>query len=195
MNRIRARMKSDKASGELVSLIIMLPLVMMILFTIIDTSILFSNRAIVQASVRDAARTVAIMGGNGTPTHGTPIENTYGETLSSACAGLSDSSITADAYNGNQTVIECHALQAYASDPGLINVRITDVYCTPDVSLALGIKTTCTVEWEYNSIPGGMMKFIRFGNEQKSVGSSESEVDFSGGNPAITAAHILLPRP
>lgn len=188
-------MKSDRASGELVSLLIMLPLVMMILFTIIDTSILFNNRSIVQASVRDAARTVAIMGGNGTASLATPIEQAYGESLSNACDGVAESWITSDAYDGNQTVIECHTLKAYATNPGLINVKITEIYCSPDVSLALGAKTSCTVQWEYNSIPGGMMKFIGFGNEQTSMATSEAEVDFSGGNPAITPGHILVPRP
>lgn len=195
MTKIKARLKSDKGDSELVTLLILLPLVMMILFTIIDTSILFSNRSIVQSSVRDAARTVAIMGGNGTVLQGTPIEVQYGETISAACAGLDSNPVTSEAYDGSQTVIECHALQTYAINPSLINVKITDLACTPTVSLNLGATTSCTVNWEYNSIPGGMMKFIKFGNENVSVGTSETEVDFSGGNVAVTPGDILQPRP
>lgn len=195
MGKILKRLWSDRGDSELVSLIIVLPLVLAILFTIIDTSIYFSNRAVVQTAVRDGARTVAIMGGNGTNTKATPIEKKYGASISSACAGLATNQAVATAYvPGVSTVIECAALQTYAKDPSLINVKITSLKCTPTVSRGIGAKTTCTVEWEYGSIPGSVLGFIQLSKENTTVGMSESEVDFTGGNPLVPDSSVLVTR-
>lgn len=195
MGKILKRLRSDRGDSELVSLIIVLPLMLAILFTIIDTSIYFSNRAVVQTAVRDGARTVAIMGGNGTNTTATPIEKKYGASITNACAGLSTNLAVSSAYKpGVSTVIECSALQTYAKDPSLISVKITDIKCTPTVSRGIGTKTTCTVKWDYNSIPGSVLGFIRLAKDNTNVGTSESEVDFTGGNPLVPDSSVLVNR-
>lgn len=180
MKTLLKRSRSDRGDSELVSLIILLPLVLGVLFTMIDMSIYFSNRAIVQSAVRDASRTVAIMGGNGTYALGTPIEVKYGATGASACAGLGDSPVVKNAYIANKsTVIECHALQSYAKDSSLVNVTVTALTCSPTKTNGIGTKTECNVEWTYGSIPGSGMGFIHLGAENITVGTSESEVDMS----------------
>ena len=49
----------DRGDSELVSLVLLIPLIVGILFTMIDMSVYFSNRAQIQSAARDAARTVA----------------------------------------------------------------------------------------------------------------------------------------
>lgn len=195
MSKFLKRWRSDRGDSELVSLIIVLPIVLAVLFTIIDTSIYFSNRAIVQTAVRDGARTVAIMGGNGTNTLATPIEKKYGATTASACTGLSANPQVASAYiPGVSTVIECNALQTYSKDPSLINVKFTSLVCTPRLSRSIGEKTSCEVKWEYGSIPGSAMAFIKLSKDNTTVGTSESEVDFTGGNPLVPDSAVLVTR-
>jgi Flp pilus assembly protein TadG len=178
------RMRSDKGSSELISLIILLPIVLAILFTMIDASIYFSNRAQVQAAARDGARTAAIMGGDGTATTATPIELKYGVPRSTACVGLSTSPMTKTAYKPATTsAIECQVLQAFTRNSSLISVEITSVICTPSVTAAVGSKTTCTVDWDYNSIPGSSLGFIKIGQSNTVVGTAEAEVGGTGLGP------------
>ena len=195
MKKNMKRLRSDRGDSELVSLLIVLPLVLGILFTIIDTSIYFSNRAVVQTAVRDSARTVAIMGGNGTNSQATPIEKKYGTTIATACAGLSTDPRVKNAYRvGVSTVIECQALQSYKADTSLINVTINSLTCTPVVARGVGAKTSCTVTWKYGSIPGSALGFIQVSENNTTVGSSEAEVDYTGGNPLVPDSSILVPR-
>ena len=87
-NVVRWRCGSDKGDSELVSLLILLPLLLAMLISIIDSSMYFANRSQVQAAARDGARQVAIMGGAGN----TPIEKAYG----SSCDPASLSGTIAD---------------------------------------------------------------------------------------------------
>lgn len=183
---LKKRATSDRGDSELVSLIILLPLVVAILITLVDVSIYFSNRAVIQGAVRDSARTVAIMGGNGDSKLATPIEKKYGEKRGAACKGLEGDDVTKKAYNpGSSTAIECHALQAYAENAGLVNVEVTSLKCDPPKTEKIGEKTQCIVEWNYGHVPGSGLNLFRndkgkiIGSENTTVGKSESEVNMS----------------
>lgn len=186
------RRKSDGGSAELISLIIIIPLVLGILFTMIDTSIYFSNRSTIQAVARDGARTVAIMGGNGTRNTQTAIEKEYGLPIS-VCSDpvLAEESVV-DALDGTQTAIECNMLKTLANTVGLTNIKVNSVECTPTSANAIGTRTSCSVSWNYGSIPGSGLTFIKKRNSDGSrnedsglvatnitVGTSESEVNLS----------------
>ena len=95
----------DRGDSELVSLVLLIPLIVGILFTMIDMSVYFSNRAQIQSAARDAARTVAIMGGNGTSLSGTPIEVKYGSRRQKACEGLATNERTKKAYSSALSLI------------------------------------------------------------------------------------------
>lgn len=179
IRKMRKRTKTDRGDSELVSLLILLPIVLGILFTMIDSSVYFANRAQMQAAARDGARTVAIMGGDGTPSRATPIEKRYGVTKAQACKDLDKSPVTAAVYaaKGSQlTPIECQVLQSY-STAGLVSVEVTNVVCGPQRTVNVGAKTECTVDWAYSSIPGSTLGFIKIGKENTTKGSAESEVD------------------
>ena len=64
MKRFFKSFKSDRGDS-LVSFIIVVPVLLMILITSVDYGIFMLNRGQIQAVARDAARTVAIYGGNG----------------------------------------------------------------------------------------------------------------------------------
>lgn len=200
LKALKKRLKSDKADSEMVSLVLLLPLVLGILFTMIDTSIYFSNRAAVATVARDGARTVAIMGGNGTATTQTPIEHKYGLSKAEACAGLSTHEVVKKAFS-NPTTIECNVMRGLAENSALVNVEITRVICSPNTSSYIGQRTSCAIEWNYGSIPGSALTLIKgskdsgevdvdkhgFAGEQKTIGTSESEV-------ALPGSGILVPR-
>lgn len=188
------RMRSDRGDSELVSLIILLPIVVGLLFTMVDTSIYFSNRAQVQAVARDGARTVAIMGGNGTGTQRTAIERQYGQDKSVACAGLDSNSVVTDAFTAASTATECNMMQTLATSVGLVNVEVHSVACSPTQSSSIGERVSCSIQWTYGSIPASGLLLIRGttpeGNPDWSkpglvgnnltVGTSEAEVNLTG---------------
>ena len=82
LSRIKIAKNSDEGTANLVSMIFMVPIFIGLLFTMIDTSIFFFNRAQIQNAARDSARTVAIMGGNGR----TPIAEHHGMRHGQACS-------------------------------------------------------------------------------------------------------------
>lgn len=184
------RRHKDSGDSELVSLLILLPLVLMLLFTMVDTTIYFANRSQIQSAVRDGARSVAIMGGNGTSSMGTAIEAAYGVPRASACSEIvRTSNVTKKAYKSTSTAIECSVLQKYATNVGLINVTVKNLKCDPIItSEAIGQTTTCKVDWEYGGIPGSSLGFIKTADgkfpmrESTSIGQSESEVRMDSGN-------------
>ena len=166
---------SDRGDS-LVSAIIVFPLVIMFIITGVDYSIYMANRGQIQGIARDAARTVAIMGGDGNATKTTPIEKAYGQTRSNACSGLT----TADkAYSSNSSAIECNVIQTLKQSSGLVNVTITGVTCSPEVATFIGERVSCSVTWKYNGIPGSGLGFINSNNDNVTSGTSESEVKFT----------------
>lgn len=179
MKKFLNRFRSDRADS-IVSTIIVFPLMMMFIVTGVDYSVYMSDRGQVQGIARDAARTVAIMGGNGTNTKATPIQKAYGETRSSACAGINTNSGSAGkAYKSTSTATECGAIKSINSQAGLVNMEVNELICTPSVTKFIGQRVSCTVTWKYKGIPGSVFSFIGSGKENNTRGTSESEVQFT----------------
>lgn len=179
-SKLLKRMRSDRADSTLVTFVLVMPLFFMFVVTMIDTSIYFANRAIIQQVARDGARQVAIFGGDGTATTRSPLEASYGD--SGTCAEVSN----ATGRTANKTEIECKILQRYDQGSGLTNVIVDRVDCGPDTTLAIGQTTFCNVDWTYGGIPGAVTNFFKtregespFHTNQTRV-TGQSEVNMTG---------------
>ena len=169
---------SSDSGDSLVSAVIVFPVVIMFIVTSIDYSIYMSNRGQVQGIARDAARTVAIMGGNGNAAKATPIEKAYGQSRANACSGFTVGK-AAPGYRTTSTAIECNVVRALLNQQGLVNAEITNVVCTPAAATFIGADVKCTISWKYNGIPASALGFINSNNVNATAGTSQSEVKFA----------------
>lgn len=203
LKRILKRMKSDRGASSLISFMLVVPLLLGAVFMVIDFTFYNTNRDQVNAIARDAARTVAIYGGNGNATKATSIEKSYGMSRTNACsAGRSDITTSPQKYifinadRSQMTGVECNILAAMANNTGLTSISSkvpVKVKCGPDSAPNIGSRTYCTVEYTYDSMPGNALSFIKIRNDDGTVGnpfsvnkitkSSESEVK----NPTLVA--------
>lgn len=121
------RLKSERGDSELVSLLVVIPLVIWIIFTIIDVSMYMQARTKVQSVVRDGARQVAIYGGNNSSL------NPYDVTVANQTKTMLYK-------NGKCIGVRC------AEQPTLT--------CTPAVATQAGQQVSCTSTFTYKSIYG-----------------------------------------
>lgn len=158
-----SKLKRDKGDSTLVSTIIVIPLVIAILITIIDTSIFFSNRAFLVNATRDAARTVSIFGGDGNATVETPLERAYGSTIDPCAGNLRNLQVIDTAYDPYvaSSDIECQLMTNLASSAGLVNVKVKDVQCGPGISTFIGQQAFCEIAWTYDGVPGSGLTLLR----------------------------------
>lgn len=188
IHNIKKRAKSDRGASEIISALFIIPLVIAILFTIIDAAMYFNNRSMVQGVARDGARSVAIMGGHGTATMATPIEKRYGISRESACSGLSDNPMVQNAFSSSSTPIECNVMQNLAKNKSLINVKVNSVKCDPSMTTSISQRTSCSVDWGYGSIPASGLLLIKLSDGKGlagsniNVGTAESEVSLPEGS-------------
>lgn len=195
-NKILKRLKSNRADS-IVSAVFFFPLFIIILISGIDYSVYMSDRGQIQGVARDAARTVAIMGGNGTDTMQTPLEAKYGTSKSTACKDV----ITP---KQAKTPIECNVVNSLQNNQGLVSTEITNVTCTPSNTTAIGQRVSCEIQWNYGGIPGSALTIFRSASTakganqwdqnayaqtsdnkpatQKVAGSSEAEVIIPSGD-------------
>jgi len=160
-SKLKRRMR-DRGDSTLVSTIIVIPLIVAILITIVDTSIFFMNRNVILSSTRDAVRTVSIFGGNGTNTQETKLEKAYGSAVN-PCSGLVNNpnvQISGNPMTKN-TAIECQLMANLSTSAGLTNVTITKVTCGPSKSNFIGQQAFCDVQWKYAGVPGSGLTLLR----------------------------------
>ncbi len=159
------RAKRDRGDSTLVSTVIIIPLIVAILITIIDTAIYFNNRAAIASNVSSAARTVAIFGGDGTATAGTPLEIAYGSPTD-PCSGAWTSNPMIEVTNiaMNKSDIECQLMDNITSTAGIVNVKILDAQCGPNRSTFIGQQAFCEIAWRYDGVPASALTFMRSGN-------------------------------
>lgn len=155
------RLRGDRGDSTLVSTIIVIPLILASLITLIDLSLYFNNRSFIVNATRDSARTVAIFGGDGTPTASTPLEYAYGD------AGICGTSIAGNPilsevrdFSTNYSAIECQLMLNLGS-AALVNVKVAHVECGPTKSTFIGMQTWCAVAWRYDGIPASAFSLIR----------------------------------
>lgn len=169
-----AKMRQDRGDSTLVSTIIIIPLVIAILITIVDTSMFFSNRAFLVNATRDAARTVAIFGGDGTPAAETPLERAYGSATDPCAGNIRQYARVDTAYDPfvASSDIECQLMMNLVGTAGLVNVRVIDVQCGPNITTFIGQQVFCEVAWNYDGVPGSGLTFLRSAGNARLASSS-----------------------
>jgi hypothetical protein len=187
--KIAKKLKGDKADSSLISLVIMIPLLVGLMITMIDTAIYFADRAQIQSIAKSGSHTVAIMGGNGNESLSTAIEAKYGLTKAETCSKVKTGGIASAAKTAKSTAIECNMILGVNDTVGLVNVNVNSVKCNPPKTGAVGARTTCEIKWIYGGIPGSALSFLRsspiagtgsvLAKEQITAASSESEVDLT----------------
>lgn len=193
---LRAREDRDRGASELITMIFTMLILVGIIWTMLEGSVYFNNRSIIEGLARDGARTVAINGGNGNALQATTIEKAYSVDHATACDAnlmnnqtLATNTMTKVAWAAQKSSItptECTILRAFANSSGIVNANMTKVSCTPAVVTAIGAPVACTVAWNYHGLPGSPLSFFhtRNGNgtdtfslwNTVSKGTSESEV-------------------
>ena len=182
----------------MVSFVLIIPLFFSIIMTIVDSSVFFSNTAIMSNLTRDAARQAAIVGGPGTANYYSKLEATYGF---DDCMVIPGAGVIAV---GN--AVECELLNRIRGGAGLVNVTPLYVQCNVQMVDALsnnynltskmGQSVWCTTGWTYNGIPGSAMGFFtglgehKFGDEHPSQRTREvalSEVGLSNDDVRVRA--------
>lgn len=167
---LKQKAKSDRGASSLISFILLVPLFLGLVITAVDLSFYFSNRAQVEAVARDAARTVAIFGGDGDVTMATSIEKSYGTSRATACSsGRADITNAPNKYiftNADKTdlsAVECNVLAALANNTGLVSIsdEPVQVDCGPRQAQTVGTRTYCTIVYKYSGMPGAPMSFVQ----------------------------------
>lgn len=178
--KARRRLR-DGGASDLVVIILSLFLIIGIAVTIVDSFMYFNNRSNIYGFAHDSARSVAIMGGDGTAAQGTTIENTYGVSRASVCAGIGTAATTQELASkvGNMSNIECALSDKLARANNLVNVRVKGVKCTPSLAQNIGQRTVCEVTWAYGGLPLSGFGFITLGKDTVTVGTGETEVQFT----------------
>lgn len=192
---LKHKVKSDSGASSLISFILLVPLFLGMVITAVDLSFYFSNRAQVEAVARDAARTVAIFGGDGDINYSTSIEKSYGANRALACsssrADITDAPnkyIFTNGIKSNLTAVECNVLAALANNTGLVSIsdEPVQVECGPRQAQTVGTRTYCTIVYKYSGMPGAPLSFVQMRQDDGSSAgmlstntvtkSSESEV-------------------
>ena len=173
MRKFLKGLNSDRGES-LVSVLIVMPLLIVMLVTMVDFSVYILNQGQVRAAARDAARTVAIYGGNGTSSGQiTPIAKAYG-TIESC---------------PNHTSAECSLIRKLDKDSALVHSQVKDVQCTPSIATKIGQNVHCDVTWEYKGIAGSALPLMRtiggLSGEVSTRGTSESEVRYDGAQDLV----------
>ena len=167
---LKKKAKSDRGASSLISFILLVPLFLGLVITAVDLSFYFSNRAQVEAVARDAARTVAIFGGDGDTTQATSIERSYGTSRATACStsrtDITDAPnkyIFTNASRNNLSAVECNVLAALANNTGLVSISDEPVVveCGPRQAQTVGTRTYCTIVYTYSGMPGAPMSFVQ----------------------------------
>lgn len=189
LQKFKKKFSSDDGGSGMITFLIIIPILLAFMITVIDTSVYFSNRSQVTAAARDGARTIAIMGGNGTNTTATIIEKSYGMNRGEACRESDFAPGFKNAIKNTSTPVECNIVRSIQGNTGLISVSFdspdTGVSCGPTISTSIGSRTYCEVTFDYNGLPGSPISWVKKTDGSGLLGKStviasgESEVDLS----------------
>lgn len=127
LGRLRDREQGERGDGELVTALFIIPIVLWILFSLIDISLYMQTRSEVQNVARDSARQVAIYGGNNSRL------NPYGDSIA-------------------RVTLE-RLYQDGKCTPGLCEKAPT-VQCTPGTATQAGQQVGCSITYHYRAIFG-----------------------------------------
>lgn len=126
-NFLDSKRRKERGDSEVITALMVIPLVVWLIFSLIDVSLYMQARSEVQNVARDAARQVAIYGGNDSRL------NPFGKTISQAAFDRLYQ-------NGKCTASKC--------------VEPPKVTCTPSSTNASGQQVVCTITYRYSAIYG-----------------------------------------
>lgn len=164
---VSVQAESDEADSTVISTVFVIPILLMMIITMIEVPILFSNRNLLQNDLRQGARTVAILGGASDGEGGSALASTYG--ASDACR------VASSWINSRETVGEdgtsypvvktkniatCATAQGIGDNSGYIAFHVYNIECGPNKAKKIGEATYCQASYYYDGIPGGSMSLI-----------------------------------
>jgi len=162
LKNIKKNINSDTGASATVELMFIILFLFVILVTILDFGIYFSNRNVITNSAQNGARLAAVYGGSGD----TPVARQYGTTKATP---------TCSSYGAGDNV-SCSVLTDLMETKGLTNVNIYSVECGPSKTSKIGERTYCSITWAYRGVPGSSMSLVGFYNKQVTKMTAESEV-------------------
>lgn len=160
---IKKKLTSDSGAANTVELIMIFLFLFVILITIIDFGLYFSNRNIVVNSAQNGARLAAIYGG----ASNTNIAKAYGRTaVDSDCATV-----------GANNPVSCSIYKDLKESKGLTNTSVSKVECGPNITNKIGDRTYCEIVWAYKGVLGDNASLANkvFSNQVTRM-TAESEV-------------------
>lgn len=135
----KLKTKRSKESGsDVVAVVMLIPIIVILLFTMIDVSYYFQARSAVISATKDGARMTALFGGS---SQNIPLNNT-GKDTSAVIIGK--------IWNGVGCIPSQCNQQPWAS-------------CTPAKALTLGQQISCRTTYSYKPMSGNLAELIGFG--------------------------------
>lgn len=142
LNQIFNRTKVNEDGNDVVTLLFVLPIIVTLLFTMIDVSYYLQTRSMIQSAAQDGARMVALYGGQAADI---PL-NKYGKSVENLILPK-----VYDAENNKCVPSSC--------------LEVPVVTCTPDVvteSMGLGTEVSCNIRYVFAPASLGLAKLIGF---------------------------------
>lgn len=156
------KIRNNIGDANTISMIFVLFLLVVTLFTVIDAGVYFNNRHVISNAAQNGARTAAIFGGT-TPNK---ISLKYGVTgVDPSCSahGISDP-------------VSCSVLKELEESTNTINVEIKSIKCGPGRTTRIGDRTYCEINYEFKGTPGSGLAFAQFFGDNRVRMTAESEV-------------------
>lgn len=136
-NRLNAiNTKQEKGDSEIISVLILLPIMLMLIFSMIDISLYVMTRSTVQGVARDGARQVAMWGGNESSLRGKNVKT--------------PSTNMTNALQHSNGACKPSACQ---------NGKPPKATCTPKQTSQAGDEVSCSVTYSYQSVVGNFSFF------------------------------------
>lgn len=175
--------RNDDGESTVISTVFVFPILLMMIITMIEIPIFYSNRNLLQNDLRQGARTAAILGGTSTK-----LSDVYGNSTADACAaGSSDEMISeykdrqvstdgnisslvnaritvsgknVNLITGSKSMVTCATAYSIFTNNGYIAFHVYNIHCGPQSTKYIGESTFCRADYYYDGIPGGSMSLI-----------------------------------
>lgn len=170
LHKIGARFRSDRADS-LVTAIIVFPLVVSLIITGVDFGMFLNAKSTMVNTARDGARSVAILGGNGSNV----ISKKYGKPGNIAtranvtCNDLS--SVECDLYD-----------RLWATPPVMVDWGNEDkgnmshyIKCGPEKTSYVGEQVWCQIRWRYMGLPLSSLSLVSLGKQKNGTDITPGE--------------------
>ena len=160
---------SDDADSTVISMVFVFPILLMMIITMVEVPILFSNRNLMQNDLRQGARTAAILGGTGITGVSSANKLAYTYSDNTACNELGDidNSWIDPSGVGHKTLtdgkndpVACETASAIGNNKSYIAFHIYEIKCGPVKTNKIGEPTWCQASYYFDGIPGGSMSLI-----------------------------------